>query len=125
MNNLNRILGLDALTCAVMGVVLIAGAPTLSTLLALPQNLLFYAGCLLFPIAAFMAVLARQAAPWPAGVWLVVLGNAGWVAASLVVLVVTAPNVLGVGFVVIQALVVALLALAEFNALNPRRAGIV
>lgn len=122
--NLNRILGLDALTCAAMGVVLIAGASTLSTLLDLPQNLLFYAGCVLFPIAAFMAFLARQAATPPAGVWLVILGNACWVAASLVVLVVTGPNSLGVGFVVIQALVVALMALAEFNALNRRRAGI-
>jgi len=124
MTNLNRILGLDALTCAVMGVVLIAGAPALSTLLALPSTLLFYAGCLLFPIAAFMTILACQTAPWPAGVWLVILGNAGWIAASLVVLVASGPNVLGVGFVIVQALVVALLALAEFNALNRRRAGI-
>lgn len=124
MTKLNNILALDALTCAMMGVGLTVAAPALSSLLALPQSLLFYAGCLLFPIAAFMAVLARQARPSPAGVWLVILGNAGWVLASLAVLAVAGPNVLGIGFLIVQAVVVALLALAEFNALARRPAGI-
>ncbi|MBL0937098.1 MAG: hypothetical protein IBJ07_20350 [Rhizobiaceae bacterium] len=121
---LKKVLNLDAVTCALMGVALTVAAAPLSELLALPQSLLFYAGCLLFPIAAFMAVLARHAMPSPAGVWLVILGNAGWVVASIVVLAVTGPNMLGVGFLVIQALAVALLALAEFNALARRPAGI-
>lgn len=124
MITLNKVLDFDALTCALMGIALTAAASPLSTLLALPQSLLFYAGCLLVPIAAFMAVLARQAMPSPAGVWLVILGNAGWVVASIVVLAVAGPNMLGVGFLVIQALAVALLALAEFNALARRPAGI-
>jgi hypothetical protein len=122
MITLNKVLDLDAVTCALMGVALTLAAAPLSELLALPQSLLFYAGCLLFPIAAFMAVLARQAMPSPAGVWLVILGNAGWIVASIAVLAVAGPNMLGVGFLVMQALVVAVLALAEFNALARRPA---
>jgi hypothetical protein len=73
------------------------------------------------PIAAFMAVLARQARPWPGGVWLVILGNAAWVLASIAVLVVMGPNSLGAGFLIIQAMVVALFAFAEFKALASDR----
>ncbi|GLQ55877.1 hypothetical protein [Devosia nitrariae] len=117
---LNRILAFDALTCALMGSVLILSAPALSALMVLPQDLLFIAGCVLLPIALFMAVLARQVRPWTAGVWLVILGNAAWVAGSLALVAVTGPNLLGTGFLILQALVVALLGLAEFNA-GPRR----
>lgn len=113
---LNRILALDALTCALMGIVLILSASALSSLLALPHGLLFFAGCALLPIAIFMAALSRQPSPWPAGVRLVVLGNAAWVLASLAVLVIADPNPLGAGFLLAQAVVVALLAMAESTA---------
>lgn len=119
---LKNILALDAATCALMGIALALAAPALSSVLALPHGLLFYAGLLLLPIAAFMAFLAWQANPWSAGVWLVVLGNAAWVLASIGVLIVASPNGLGIGFLVIQAGVVALLALAEFNTLARRSA---
>lgn len=121
---LNKILALDAATCALMGLALVVSASPLSALLALPQDLLFYAGCLLFPIAVFMAVLARQPRPWTVGVRIVILGNAVWVLASLVVLLATGPNALGAGFLVAQALVVTLLALAEFNSLGRHAAGV-
>lgn len=111
----NKILAFDALTCALMGVVLTLSAGALAPLLALPRDLLFYAGCVLLPIAIFMAVLARQDRPWAAGVWLVIAGNAAWVLASLAVLLLTDPNMLGAGFLAGQALVVAVLALAEFK----------
>ena len=124
MITLNKILAFDALTCALMGAVLSLAAPALSTLLALPQDLLFYAGLLLFPIAAFMAILALQDRPSPAGVWLIILGNAGWVLASLAVLAMPTPNMLGILFVLLQAAVVALLALAEYRALAPRAASV-
>lgn len=121
---INKILAFDALTCTLMGIILTLSSATLAPLLALPQNLLFYAGCALFPIAIFMAVLACQSHPWGAGVWLVILGNAGWVLASLAVLIGTSPNALGVGFVIAQALVVALLALAEFKTAGRMAIGI-
>ncbi|RWI72149.1 hypothetical protein [Mesorhizobium sp.] len=120
----NKILALDALTCALMGIVLMLSATTLAPLLSLPRDLLFYAGCLLVPIAIFMAVLARQSQPWGTGVWLVILGNAAWVLASLAALILTGPNTLGVGFLLAQALVVAVLALAEFKAVGRPAAGV-
>jgi hypothetical protein len=115
---INKILAFDALTCALMGVVLTLSAGALAPLLALPHVLLFYAGCVLFPIAIFMAVLARQDRPWAAGVWLVIVGNAAWVLASIAVLLLTDPNMLGVSFLAAQAIVVAVLALAEFKAVG-------
>lgn len=121
---LNKILALDALTCALMGIALIFLATALSGLLALPQDLLFHAGWLLLPIALFMALLARQSRPSAAGTWLVILGNLAWVVASLTVLLIADPNALGVGFVVIQAIVVAGLAWAEFGALPRHTAGL-
>ncbi|MEO4001764.1 hypothetical protein [Mesorhizobium sp. CAU 1732] len=120
---INKILAFDALTCALMAIVLALSAGALAPLLSLPRDLLFYAGCVLFPIAIFMAVLARQDRPWAAGVWLVIAGNAAWGLASLAVLLLTAPNMLGAGFLVAQALVVAVLALAEFKAVGRPAAG--
>lgn len=116
--SINKILAFDALTCALMGIVLTLSAATLESLLSLPRDLLFYAGCLLFPIAIFMAVLALRSQPLGIGVWLVILGNAAWVLASLAALMLTDPNTLGVGFLLAQALVVAVLAMAEFKAVG-------
>ncbi len=71
-------------------------AAVLALLLALPHAALFNGGCLLFPIAIFMAVLARQSQPRVAGP--VIAGNVAWVLDSLAVLILTEPNTLGVGF---------------------------
>jgi len=116
---INKILAFDAFTCALMGMVLVLAGPALATLLALPQDLLLYAGYLLLPIAAFMAAMAWR--PVPAGVWLIILGNLAWVLASAIVLFTTGPNAFGAVFLVLQALAVALLGLAEFK-FNARRA---
>ncbi|HSW23046.1 MAG TPA: hypothetical protein VLJ62_09780 [Burkholderiaceae bacterium] len=101
--NLRRVLGLDAATCLVMGMLLVAGAAPLASLLALPQTLLFWAGIVLFPCAALMAGAAAR--PRPLLVWLVVLGNAAWVIGSLGALTLR-PNPLGIVFVLVQAAVV-------------------
>ena len=113
---LNKILAFDALTCALIGALLILFAPALAAWLGLPRDLLFYAGWLLIPVALFMALLARGTPPWMGGVWLVILGNAGWVLASLAILPVTGPNLLGAGFVLVQAGVVACFTMAELGA---------
>lgn len=60
-----------------------------------------------------MATLSLQTRPLTAGVWLVVLGNWLWVAASAIVIFMTDANAFGVGFVVLQAIIVALLAWTE------------
>jgi hypothetical protein len=119
---LAKILALDALTCALMGIALIVVASPLSILLALSQDLLFYAGCLLLPIAIYIGGLSRQINPSSTGVWLVIIGNIAWIFASVAVVAIVRPNALGVGFLLLQALVVAMFALAEFKAERRRLA---
>lgn len=115
--SLRSLLIVDAVTCAVMGVALATAALPLAALTGLPAVLLGGAGLALLPIAAFMAATAWR--PHPAALRLVVLGNAGWVAASLLLLAAgplagwATPNALGVAFVLVQALAVAGLALLE------------
>ncbi|MCX2722149.1 hypothetical protein [Roseibium salinum] len=123
MPSLKSVLALDALTCAVMGVALMAGAPLLETLTAIPAGLSFAAGVLLIPVAAFMAVVAARFTAEPRAVWLVIAGNGGWVAASLVLVgaELIQPNAFGVAFILVQAAAVTALALMEFGALRANR----
>jgi hypothetical protein len=121
--SLNTLLVLDAATCALMGLALMAGASTVSALTDLPAPLLFWAGALLLPIAAFMAVASRgrPVAGWAAGV--VIAGNVLWVAASLLLPAsgLVSPNALGWAFLAGQAGVVAVLAILELSAAGARR----
>jgi hypothetical protein len=48
-------------------------------------------------------------------VMLAVIGNAGWVAASIAVVLMTEPTLFGTAFVLAQAAVVAVLAWLEFT----------
>lgn len=110
---LGRLLTLDAATCAAMGILLLLGAGPIAGLTALPATLLFYAGLALIPVALFMAAVARFGTGNPVAVWLVILGNFGWVGASLALFAFVAPNGMGTAFILLQALVVAALAYAE------------
>ena len=78
------------------------------------------AGLSLFPIAAFMAVVATRASIPPVGVWLVIIGNAGWVLGSLWLSVggAVSPNTFGITFVAMQAIAVAALAALEYVGLQ-------
>lgn len=115
---LRRTLGFDAATCAAMGVAMTAGGLPLGKLTGLPPALLMIAGLVLLAVAAVMAWLARRhSAPAPM-IWLVLGGNAGWVAASFALLASGwAPQTLvGELFVIAQALgVVGLTALEYFG----------
>jgi hypothetical protein len=115
-----RVLFLDAATCAGMGLALTLLAEPLAPFLGLPAALLFYAGIVLLPIAAFIAwVGTREHAP-AAGVWLVIAGNAAWVLGSLALFLAVSPTALGYAFVIAQALVV--VALAELEYVGLRKA---
>lgn len=118
--SLRTLLAVDAATCAGMGAVLALASGPVGQVTEIPPALLFYAGLALFPIAAVMAAAAMREPVHPAAAWLVILGNAAWVAGSLAVLVTgwVAPNALGVAFILAQALVVALLAMLEHGALR-------
>lgn len=112
---LARILMLDAATCGLMGLLLVLAAGPVAGLTAIPAALLFYAGALLIPIALYMVVVARIGTANALAVWLVILGNVGWVVASLGLFAVVAPNGIGVAFILAQALVVAALAWLEHS----------
>jgi hypothetical protein len=120
--SLRNILLLDASTCAAMGTLLTTASVWISSLMQIPAALLFCAGLSLFPIAAFMALVATRRAIPVAGVRLIVAGNAAWVAGSMVLLGSgwIAPNALGCGFVLLQATAVAILAWLEHIASRQR-----
>jgi hypothetical protein len=113
---LRRVLAFDAATCLLMGELLLSAAPPLSALLGLPESLVFWAGAALLPCAGLMAFAAAMRPPPPLLVWVVILGNAAWVAASVVVTLVFEPTGIGVLFVVGQAAVVLLLLVLEQRA---------
>lgn len=116
--SLSNLLNLDALACCIMGIGLIAGSGPISAWTALPAPLLFWVGILLLPIASFMAVSARLKPVPDWAVNIVILGNCAWVIASLALPLAAAisPNPLGWTLLGGQAVIVAMLALAEFNA---------
>ncbi|WP_299816888.1 hypothetical protein [uncultured Roseibium sp.] len=123
MPSLKLLLAFDALTCAVMAIVLIAGAPLLETVTGIPQMLSLGAGVLLIPSAFFIGLVAMRFSSLVPAVMLVIAGNGAWVAASLVIVAagLTAPNSLGVAFILVQAAAVTLLTLLEFSALRSIR----
>jgi hypothetical protein len=113
---LTRILLLDAATCAVMGLLLLLASGPVGGRTGIPAALLFYAGAALIPIALYMALVARWAVGNHLAVWLVILGNIGWVLASFGLFAFIAPDGLGIAFILAQAAIVAVLARLEYAA---------
>ncbi|MCO6389481.1 hypothetical protein GTW25_00360 [Aliihoeflea aestuarii] len=120
---LRRVLQADAAMGVAAAVPTIFAAGYLSTLLSLPEGLIFWAGIALLPIAAFLVVMARKPVI-PVG-WLreIVLINGAWVVASFALLLsrLVEPNLLGTAFIVAQALAVAGFATLQFGALRGGR----
>lgn len=114
---LRRTLAVDAATCAAMGALLAVFSAPLAGLLGLSAALLFYAGLALFPCAALMLVAHRSHAL----AWLVVAGNAAWIAGSVAVLLIASPTGLGYAFVIAQAIAVAVLAELEYLGIRTAR----
>lgn len=117
--SLRQVLLADAATCAAMGILLALTHDFIGNLTQIPEPLLIYAGFSLFPIAAFMLVVALFWLNHPTAIWLVILGNGFWVAGSLALISGLIPaNTFGIAFISIQALAVAALAWLEFAALK-------
>ena len=117
---LRTLLTLDAVTCSLMGGLLLAASGPLADLTQIPAGFLSGAGMLLLPVAAFMVAVARLR-PIPGwAALMVVLGNALWVVASVTLPAsgVLAPNLAGWICLLAQAVVVALLAVLEFEAVQ-------
>jgi hypothetical protein len=116
---LRTVLLVDAATCVATGLLMTFGAGLLAEFTAIPEPLLSYAGISLLPVAAFIALVATYALAPPA-IWVVIAGNALWVAGSLLLLVDSpiSPNVLGYVFIGGQAVAVAILAELEYFGLR-------
>ena len=117
---LRTVLLIDAVTCAATGLLMTLGADIVARLTAIPAALLLYAGLSLFPVAAFIAVVGTRESIAPLAVWVVIVGNALWVAGSALLLFgeMIAPNALGYIFIAAQAAAVAVLAELEYFGLR-------
>ncbi|KXO73599.1 hypothetical protein [Brucella anthropi] len=115
---LKPLIAIDAITCAAMGVALVVASAPMGELTGIPASLLYWAGVLLLPVAAFMAWVSRSANPPAWAVNLVILGNGAWVAASLFLPVagMITPNLFGWVFLVGQAAAVTVLTGLEVRA---------
>lgn len=111
--SLRRVLLADALTCFLFGLLLAVAAGAMAELIGLPRSLLFYAGLVLFPCAALMAIAAMTLNRHLVRV--VIAGNVAWVAASVAVLVLYEVTGLGAAFVLGQAVAVTVLAFLEWR----------
>ena len=113
---LRRILIADAFTCVATGLLMLLGARPLESLLGLPATLLQTAGFALLPIALFIAYAGSRPQLSRRMVWMVIAGNVLWVLGSVGLLVSgwVAPTLSGQGFIVVQAVVVAVLAELEY-----------
>ena len=121
--SIRRLLLVDAAVSGATGVLMAAAAPMFQTMFDLPAPLVRSAGLALLPFAALVAYFARTDQLSRGQVRSVIVMNAAWVAASVLVLVGgwIAPNALGIAFVLVQALIVAGLAELQYTAL--RRTG--
>lgn len=122
-DTLKNVLLLDAVTCLGAGALMAFASNFVSGLTAIPAPLLYWAGLFLFPVAALMIATGLQAVPSRQLVWLIIFGNAAWVAASIALFAIISPNALGVAFILAQAATVAILTLMEHSALQRSSVG--
>ena len=117
---LRGVLFADAATCAATGLLSIIFSEALAAFLELPAQLLFYAGLSLLPFAAFLLFAAPRRQAGAVFVWAIILLNALWTLDSFLILLAgwVAPNAFGSGFVIFQAVGVAVLAVLEFIGLK-------
>ena len=118
---LRRVLGVDAITCVAAGALMAGAAGPLAELTGAPREILSLGGLSLFPIAALFAWMSRTPRLSAPLAWTAVVGNLGWVAASLAVAMAFPLAPFGYVFVVGQALAVLVLAGLEYLGLHGRQ----
>ena len=118
-NFLRTVLKLDAASCLGMAALVLPTAAALEAPLGIESAVLTAAAASLVPIGLFNLWLGMRREAAPALVWLVILGNFGWTAASLAA-VEALPGITGLGQAVVagQGLAVMALALAEWTGLR-------
>ena len=118
--SLRSVLVLDAVASGATGLIAIVASGFLAWLLELPAGLLLGAGLVLLPYVLFVIYAATRPAIPRGAVWTIVVANALWAIASVLLLLSgwVAPNALGVAFVLVQAGVVALLGQLQYMGLR-------
>ena len=125
-NFLRTVLKYDAASCLGMAALLLPFADGLAGPLGISSELLTWAGAALIPIGLFIGWLGVRGQGQEALVWLVILGNLGWVAASFGVAA-NLPGITPAGTLVVvaQSLTVLLLSVLEARGLRMGRAAAV
>lgn len=122
---LRRVLWADAMSCLGCGLLQLAAPGALASWLGLPPALSLGTGTFLLVYGAFVGFLAtRDPVPRPV-VWLLVAGNLGWALGCVALLASGALPLtgLGQGYVLMQALTVAVLAELQWFGLRRAPAG--
>ena len=123
---LSRALLADAIFSGVAAVTLTLGAGALAPFLNLPEVLLRETGLFLIAYAALVGWLATRSTVAKALVLLVIVGNAAWTLGSIALLFsgAVSPNLLGILFVVAQAIATGVFAELQYIGLR-KSAGVV
>ena len=118
-NFLRTVLKLDAASCLGMAALTLPATGALQPALGIGADLLQPAAAVLIPIGLYMLWLGTRREAPAALVWLVILGNLGWTAASIFVAA-SLPGISGLGQLAVttQGLAVLVLALAEWAGLR-------
>jgi hypothetical protein len=117
---LRNVLRVDALSCVACGLLQLVFPVQMAELLRLPGPLLAYTGEFLLAYAALVIFIStRQPIP-RMFVGLMVAGNLGWAAACVLLLIsgTVQPTALGMAYVLLQALTVAVLAELQYFGLR-------
>jgi len=108
----------DAAACAPLALLQIGMPDLLANQLAIARPLLMGTGLFLLAYTVLLIALARSQHVWTAMIGLIVVGNVGWAAGCIALLVAGAPSGLGIAYLIVQAGAVLLLAGAEFAGLK-------
>ena len=117
--DLRSILFLDAVASGAMALLLLAGVGVLDSLFDLSTTFLRGVGVLLVPWVAMLLLVATRKVIPAGAVWGIVALNLLWVVGSVVLLLGdwVEPNALGVAFVIVQAIAVALITACQVECL--------
>lgn len=118
-NFLRTVLKLDAATCLGSAALVLPIAAAIEQRLGVSAAVLTAAAASLIPIGLFMLWLGTRREAPPAFVWLVIIGNLGWTAASLMAAA-GLPGITALGQAVVtgQGLAVLAIAFAEYVGLR-------
>ena len=113
LKTLSQFLALDATTCAAVFALGVFATGSVAALTGLPGGIVSAAGWICLAAAALLAYLAVR--PSRGLLWLAIVGNAGWVAASVAVWIASFASLtpLGHAIVIAQAIGVAVFVVLE------------